>query len=71
MVKAGAAAANGPARDVQAYVTLSHAALLSPLLEGRAFWPDTARAWAAAGGEMTIAKGINPDAAALALSALY
>lgn len=71
MVKADAVASGAGPRDVQAYATLSRAVLLSPLLEGRAFWPDAARAWTAAGGEMTISKGINPDAAARILSALY
>jgi len=71
MVKVDALAAGAGPRDVQAYVTLSRASLLAPLLEGRAFWPDTARAWAAAGGEPTISKGVDPDAAMRALSALY
>jgi hypothetical protein len=71
MVKADAIKTGAKPRDVQAYVTLSHSDKLAPLLEGRAFWPDAARGWAAAGGEMRITNGVNPDAAARILSALY
>lgn len=71
MVKGDNVAAGGGHRNVQAYATLTNTAPLSSLLEGAAFWPDAVTAWHKSGGEIRIARGVNPDAAALILSALY
>lgn len=71
MVRADAVTRGGATRDVQAYVTLSRAASLAPLLEGQSSWPDAVRAWASAGGEARVTKATNPDIAARLLSALY
>ena len=58
-------------KQVQAYVTLTNAGELMPLLAGIAPWPDAVRAWHAHGGAVRLDKGIEPDVAARALSALY
>ena len=58
-------------KQVQAYVTLTNAAELMPLLAGIASWPDAVRAWHGHGGGMKLDKGVEPDVAARALSALY
>ncbi len=72
MVKADALTGFGaPVKLVQAYVTLTRADTLSPLLDGVAFWPDAARAWHGQGGTVKLDKGVEPDMAARALSALY
>lgn len=73
MLKADAVKALGANRkQVQVYATLSKAALLMPLLEGQARWPDAAANWRAKGGAakltQIIAPGLPPDAL---LSALY
>jgi hypothetical protein len=70
MVKGDALAGFGvPA--VQAYVTLSQGDVLKPLLQGVAYWPDAVRAWHGHGGDVKLDKGVAPDMAARALSALY
>ncbi|MDB5734776.1 MAG: hypothetical protein JWP16_2424 [Alphaproteobacteria bacterium] len=72
MVKADALTGFGaPIALVQAYVTLSQADTLAPLLQGTAYWPDAVRAWHGHGGEMKLDKSVEPDRAARALSALY
>jgi hypothetical protein len=72
MVKADDFSGSGaPAKLVQAYVTLSQADVLTPLLQGIAYWPEAVRAWHDHGGEMKLDKGVEPDTAARALSALY
>ena len=72
MVKADDLRESGaPARQVQAYVTLSQSNQFAPLLQGVALWPDVVRAWHGHGGEMTLTQGTLPDVAARALSALY
>ena len=57
--------------QVQAYVTLTNAGALMPLLAGIAPWPDAVTAWHGHGGEVKLTKGVEPDIAARALSALY
>ena len=58
-------------KQVQAYVTLTKAGELMPLLAGIATWPDAVTAWHGHGGEVKLTKGVEPDIAARALSALY
>lgn len=57
--------------QIQAYVTLTSAGELMPLLAGIAPWPDAVRAWHGHGGEVKLDKGVEPDLAARALTALY
>jgi hypothetical protein len=57
--------------QVQAYVTLTQAGELLPLLAGIAPWPDAVTAWHGHGGEAHLSQGVAPDVAARALSALY
>jgi Uncharacterized protein conserved in bacteria (DUF2125) len=57
--------------QVQAYVTLTGADELMPLLAGIAPWPDAVTAWHGHGGEAHLGKGVEPDLAMRALSALY
>ncbi len=72
MVKADAYASGGAKpKLVQAYVTLTQADTLTPLLQGIAYWPEAVRAWHGHGGQMKLDKGVEPDMAARALSALY
>jgi len=71
MVKGDNVAAGGGQRNMQVYATLTRAAPLARLLDGTAFWPDAVTAWHQGGGAAKIAQGINADAAAAALSALY
>lgn len=61
----------GRHKQVQAYVTLTNAAELMPLLAGIAPWPDAVTAWHGHGGEVRLDKGVEPDLAARALTALY
>jgi hypothetical protein len=56
---------------VQAYATLADTGELMPLLAGIAPWPDAVTAWHGHGGEVRLSKGVEPDVAARALSALY
>jgi hypothetical protein len=56
---------------VEGYFTLTAAAPLMPLLDGKAFWPDAARAWHDGGGQQVLTKGTRPDMAARALSGLF
>ncbi len=57
--------------QIQAYVTLTKAGELMPLLAGIAPWPDAVRAWHGHGGEVQLTNGVEPGRAALALTALY
>ncbi len=57
--------------QVGAYVTLTNAGELMPLLAGLAPWPDAVTAWHGHGGEVRLSKGVEPDIAVRALSALY
>jgi hypothetical protein len=56
---------------VEGYFTLTDAAALMPLLDGKAAWPDTVRAWHDGGGRQKLTKGTRADLAAQALSGLF
>jgi hypothetical protein len=55
----------------EAYYTLTDSALLMPLLDGKALWPDVVRAWHGGGGRQKLTRGTRPDLAATALSGLF
>lgn len=72
MVKADSFSGSGVTVPlVQAYVTLTQADALAPLLKGAAVWPDVVRTWHGRGGQIKLTQGAAPDMAARALSALY
>jgi len=55
----------------EGYFTLTNAAPLMPLLDGKASWPDAVTAWHKAGGRQVLTKGTRADLAARALSGLF
>lgn len=57
--------------QVEAYFTLANASDLMPLLAGLSPWPDAVRAWRSHGGKAHLEKGVEPDIAVQALTALY
>jgi hypothetical protein len=64
--------AGPPATDVQAYVSLSNASALAPLLRGDVSWPQAARAWRAGGGAARLSQvGAQGGSPAELLSPLY
>lgn len=55
----------------EAYVTLTGAAPLMPLLAGKSYWTQAVQAWTAQGGEVHVTKGEATPALMRALAALF
>jgi hypothetical protein len=50
-----------PAKNMQAYVSLTNASVFAPLLRGEVSWPDAARAWRSGGGVAKLSQVTAPE----------